>query len=577
MLHRTAPVALVALLACACAATEDDEFADGLLYSLSVHPNNATGDDARLCARLTQERTEMGPNVVLNGVNYNVIQGDEFANTLTGTSRPDLIFGGDGNDTIRANQSSDIICAGGGADYVEGGSGQDRIYGEAGNDVLHGGMHGDWIHGDDGNDDIFGDILDDKLFGDGGEDLLVGRHGTEHMEGGRGSDYLRGDTNADDFIGGIGYDVASFATARPSGRAERGAPYVMQVDLGRRRADGDGFEERVKGIEQVVGSPFNDQLTGKAKMSSGFGDDQCNGAPCGFGQAPLPFVYVDARKRDTGVIVLGGPGNDILQISHPGKDVSVFTPGATITAGPGCEQTRADFVTCNIPHPLRYVVAWGGDGDDEIKISGEFPRDFESHLDGGDGNDKLYGRGGADIMFGGRHGEDRLEAAGGDDALISESYADDRAKFGSEYGGGFDTLLAGDGNDQLVSDYPCGKHYYSGGTGLDIAGFARVGARPIHAQLSGPINDGDRSEFYGKAFLPNVCNPDDYGTRLEDDLEILEGSKGNDKLYGNNRDNIIWGRQGNDLLLGFGGVDRLDGNEGADRVHGGEGEDLERP
>ena len=259
MLHRTAPVALVALFA--CAATDDDMLDDGLLYALAVHPNAATGDDAKLCDRLTVQRSSLGPSVVLNGVTYRVIQGDEHDNTLVGSNAPDLIFGGDGDDTIRGNSSSDIICAGGGADFVEGGSGQDRIYGDAGNDVLHGGMHGDWIHGDDGDDDIFGDILDDKLFGDGGEDLLVGGHGTDHMEGGRGSDYLRGDTNADQFIGGIGYDVASFATARPSGRAERGAPFVMQVDLGRRRADGDGFEERVKGIEQVVSWSLNGEPT----------------------------------------------------------------------------------------------------------------------------------------------------------------------------------------------------------------------------------------------------------------------------------------------------------------------------
>ena len=572
MLHRTAPVALVALVSCTAA---DQELDEGLLYSLSIHPNAATGDDAKLCDRLAPERTSMGPTEVLNGVTYQVIQGDEFANTLVGSNLPDLIFGGDGDDTIRGNGSGDIICAGGGADLVEGGNGQDRIYGGPGNDVLHGGMHGDWIHGDRGNDDVFGDLLDDKLFGDEDEDLIVGGHGTDHMEGGRGSDWLRGDTNADDFIGGLGYDVASFATARPSGRAERGAPRVIEVDLGRRRASGDGADERVKGIEQVVGSPFDDDLRGKGKLSGGFGNDLCNGAACGFGQVAGPFAYVDERKRDTGVVVLGGPGNDRLSISHPGNQVTVFSAAGAITAGTGCEQTRSDLVTCTIRFPLRYVLAWGGDGDDELKIAGDFPRDFESHLDGGDGNDTLYGRSGADLLFGGRSGADRLEGGGGDDALISESYADDRAKFGADYGGGGDTLLGQDGNDQLVSDYPCGHHHYSGGTGLDIAGFARVGPRAIHAQLSGPIHAGDRSPFFGKAFLPGVCDVDMFGTSLEDDLEILEGSKGSDQLLGNDRDNIIWGRHGNDLVRGFGGNDSLYGNEGSDRVFGGDGDDKE--
>ncbi len=574
MWHRIAPVAL--LVVCACTAADED-IEDGLLYELSIHPNGATGDDPGLCERLGKERSSMGPTVTLNGVTYQVIQGDEFGNNLTGSSLPDLIFGGDGDDTIKGQNSQDIICAGGGADHVWGGTGQDRIYGEGGNDVLHGGMHGDWVHGGDGNDEVFGDILDDKLFGDGDEDLLVGGHGTDHMEGGRGSDWLRGDTNADEFIGGLGYDTASFATARPSGRAERNAPYVIEADLGKRRANGDGYDERLKGIERVVGSPFNDNLTGRGKLSSGFGDDLCNGAPCGFGQAPLPFAYVDARKPDTGVVVLGGPANDKLYISHPGSDVAVFSGAGSITAGPGCEQTRADLVTCHPPYALHYVVAWGGDGDDELKISGGFPNDFEAHLDGGDGSDTVTGHGGADLLYGGRSGADILDGGAGDDALISESYGDDRDRFGAEYGGGADTLSGGDDNDQLVCDYPCGHHRYSGGKGLDIAGFARVGDRPIHAQLNGPIHPGDHSPFFGRAFISKVCNPDMFGTIMEDDLEILEGSKGNDLLLGNDRDNIIWGRQGNDTVLGFGGNDALYGHEGNDLVYGGDGDDRESP
>jgi Ca2+-binding RTX toxin-like protein len=573
MLHRIAPVALAVV--CACATPEGEDVDDGLLYSLAVHPNAATGDDAKLCDRLSLERTSMGPTVRISGITYQVIQGDEHANNLVGTNLPDLIFGGDGDDTIRGQNSGDIICAGGGADKVWGGTGQDRIYGGGGNDVLHGGMHGDWVHGDDGNDEIFGDILDDKLFGDNDDDLLVGGHGTDHMEGGRGKDWLRGDTNADDFIGGLGYDTASFITARPIGRAERGAPHVIDVDLGRRKASGDGYDERVKGIEQVVGSAFNDVLVGKGKLSGGFGDDTCNGAPCGFGQAPLPFAYVDARKVDTGVVVLGSPDPDKLSVSHPGADDTVISGNGNITAGPGCEQTRADLVTCHIPHPLHYVMVWGGNGNDELKIAGDFPDDFEAHLDGGDDTDIVTGHGGADLLYGGRHGADILSGGPGDDALISESYADDRAKTGVEYGGGGDTLNGDEDNDQLVCDYPCGHHHYSGGKGLDIAGFARVGDRPVHAQLKGPINDGDRSPFFGKAFLPNVCNPDTFGTVMEDDLEILEGSKGNDLLLGNEHDNIIWGRQGNDTVLGFGGNDSLYGHEGNDQVFGGDGDDRE--
>lgn len=108
----------------------------------------------------------------------------------------------------------------------------------------------------------------------------------------------------------------------------------------------------------------------------------------------------------------------------------------------------------------------------------------------------------------------------------------------------------------------------SGGRGVDIAGFARVGDRSIHAQLRGPVDDsaGERSPFFGKAFLPGVCDVDVFGTHLELDLEILEGSKGDDILLGNNRRNVIWGRQGNDVVRGYGGGDVVYGHEGRDIV-----------
>src|SRR4029078_10023809 len=96
--------------------------------------------------------------------------------------------------------------------------------------------------------------------------------------------------------------------------------------------------------------------------------------------------------------------------------------------------------------------------------------------------------------------------------------------------------------------------------------FARVGTRDINAQLRGPIRDADKSNFFGKAYLPNVCNVDTHGTYLEEGFEILEGSKGNDHLYGNENENIIWGRQGNDQLRGYGGGVRRGGGRGAARV-----------
>jgi hypothetical protein len=353
----------------------------------------------------------------------------------------------------------------------------------------------------------------------------------------------------------------------------------MEVDVEAHVATGDGADESVHGVEKIIGSPFDDKYTGPtARFVGGYGHDSCNGQPCGNGTAAgYPFVYVDSRPRDTGVVVIGSVADNHLIFSREGTQVVVTeTLGGALFAGPHCTQAAPHVVSCSPNGPLRYLLAWGGAGNDVLTITNGFPRDFTAHLDGGDGNDQLVGADLGDILFGGRSGSDLLDGGPGDDALISESYADDRQQYGNAYPGGADTLLGREDDDQLVCDYPCGGHYYSGGPGFDIAGFARVGDRSIHAQLRGPIRTADKSPFFGKSFLPGVCDVDKYGTYMEPDLEVLEGSKGKDKLFGNNADNVIWGRQGDDILKGFDGDDVLLGSDGNDQVFGGRGNDVER-
>jgi Ca2+-binding RTX toxin-like protein len=561
-------------LATSLALTVLFAFAFGCAPDADVHGNDV--DDALAVASAIEEDPDAQPHlcerlqgaigkarVDVDGRSYRVFTGTPQADRIEGSGDSDVIFGLGGDDKLFGNGGNDVICAGGGRDYVEGGLGQDRIYGEAGADILHGGGAGDFIHGGAGDDEIWGDVLDDKLYGDDGDDLLVGGHGTDRMEGGAGDDWLRGDTNGDAFLGGVGDDVVSFMTARPTGRATRNPDIVMDIDLPSERANGDGADEEIRGVERVIGSAFRDRFRGDVdKWVPGR-----ESAP-----AQLPLVFVDARARDTGLVALGSRQRDDLTFARPQPGVVVVTETqgrALFAGGEHCEQTSRSVVTCRPPHALRYVMAWGDDGADTLRLDDDgagWPRDFEAHLDGGDGDDHLVGSSRPDVLFSGRSGADVLDGRGGDDALISESYAFDRARSGAAHEGGADTLLGRGGNDQLVSDYPCGGHYYSGGEGVDIAGFARVGDRSIRAQLRGPIDDDERSPFFGKAFLPGVCNVDAFGTHLEPDLEILEGSKGDDVLLGTNRRNVIWGRQGNDVVRGYGGGDVVYGHEGRDTV-----------
>ena len=548
------------------------------------------------------------------------IRGTNGADHIVGTPGRDIIFGYGGDDRIDGRGGNDVICAGFGQDVVHGGDGDDYIdlgggndiaYGERGSDTIHGRSGSDIIHGNAGNDFLHGDILDDRLYGDGGNDLLVGGHGKDRLHGGTGNDWLRGDTGNDSIEGGAGDDTVSFMTAMPPGQPASGVtgfPDGIVIVVGREIVSGDGHEEGIDGVETIIGSPFDDhfrsgdrrtRLVGglgndtfethpDVEVEGGAGVDTCNGAECEPGmEAPhaptTAFAYVDARPRDTGLVVMGAAGdeNDELDILMRGGTVHVIaTGGPGISPGAGCDARGTHEVACRLEAPFRYVMAWGGDGDDTIRIGNGFPRDFTSHVGGGHGSDRLFGGSGQDVLFTGLTGRDRLYGGPGDDALMGESPRGPKPR-GEAYAGEPDYFHGGPGNDQLVSDYPCGHHRFIGGGGLDIAGFARVGTtfpaaererEGIRAQLGGRAAASERTAFYGRAYQPHYCGLG-LATILAGDLEILEGAGGNDLLHGNDRANFIWGWGGDDVLDGHGGNDFLAGHEGNDRVIGGEGVD----
>lgn len=510
-----------------------------------------------------------------------------------GTDGDDVIFGTPGDDVIFGNGGNDIICAGAGDDYIDGGDGKDYLYGGAGDDIIHGRGGSDHIWGGPGDDVLFGDILDDHLFGEEGNDILIGGHGTDELVGGPGDDFLRGDTGNDTFDGGAGYDVVSFATATPPGqpevREDGTANPVTGVAVGA-QANGDGGQEAMTGVEEVVGSEFTDRIdAARYAVQPTFGE-----------AVPTPAGYAFIRGAvdragllvDVGVVVLGTPGANAYQVVGKAGNVVDIVAANPPAAGEGCVQL-ADRTRCDVgaylgahahrrPSPFHYVLAWLDAGDDKLELAGDFPRDFEVTADGGPGDDHLIGGDEQDIFFTGVDGRDWLEGSGGDDALISESHhtarwADgDRPRW-SDYHDGADTLDGGAGNDQLVVDYVCGGHRYLGGPGNDIAGFARSGTHDIWAQLGGPAPN--RTQWWGFAANMDLCgdHPAAWTSwkRGEDaDLETLEASDGNDHLWGDSRSDTIWGRGGADHIDGEGGRDTILGADGNDTIVAHPGDDI---
>ncbi|NVB82351.1 MAG: hypothetical protein HOV81_28485 [Kofleriaceae bacterium] len=527
---------------------------------------------------------------------------------FVGTNARDVIIGTKGNDIIFGNGGDDLICGLEGDDFIDGGDGRDYIHAGPGADTVHGRAGSDHIWGGPGEDVIFGDTLDDWLYGEGGNDTLIGGHGTDHLFGGDDNDFMRGDTGNDFFLGEQGYDIASFATSLPPGQPEvrndgtdnpiEGVAIEFAGECnGAGCADGDGGNEQLGDIEEIVGSPFKDRIrAGGRRVQASFGADVVENAVDAGTSAPTPVstVYISAasdragRLADVGVVVLGSTGSDNLQITGNGDIVNVIGASA-LTPGEGCTAVDANHVRCDVgayiaarPHrqaPFHFVAAWGDDGADAIELRGQFPREFEAHASGGRGNDHLVGGDEQDVFFTGVTGEDHLEGQGGDDALLSESHHtnawdNDNRPEAATYTDGADILDAGPGNDQLVADYVCGGHTYIGGPGRDIAGFARSGKHGINAQLGGPSRV--KTRWWGKAANMDLCGNlegrwTSFRTGEAADLEILEASDGADNLWGDDRDNVIWGRGGGDHMYGLGGNDELLGADGNDTIVDNEG------
>lgn len=480
-----------------------------------------------------------GPQVIHAGGGNDIIYAKRGKDRVCGASGDDRIYGGTGRDKL---------FGGSGNDFIDGGPGSDKIDAAAGADTVLGGPGGENAHGGPGDDRMFGELQDDDLFGEGGNDLLVGGHGIDDLRGGTDSDWIRGDVNRDRYNGDSGNDTLSFATASPPG------PHPtrdgVDVHLGGGSSAGDDSQEQVAGIENVVGSPFPDRITGPgASVKGGGGVDQCSGfasTECGRGAQASggPIAYIaDGSSPDPGLVIYGGPGSDSWTVSQGPGSLSIS--GSALDGGPGC--TDGSPVTCPLPAAeLGYVLIWGADGNDTINVGGGFSVSTLTKGDGGPGDDVLNGGPGSDLLYPGESGADKLFGGPGDDLTVGRP-------------GGGDLLSGGPGSDQLVSDSPCAGHVYDGGPGQsDIAGFGHVDS-----------DAGVQATLGGNAIMRGAggCS----ATRILSSNEILEGSRGHDVLTGDNDPNLIIAREGNDVLFGRGGKDELRGDAGKDKCVGGAG------
>lgn len=410
---------------------------------------------------------------------------------------------------------------------------------------------------------------DDVIDGGGGDDALSGGMGDDWMLGGNGSDEIQGGLGKDTIYGGDGHDAIW-------GSSDQTLDKPTQVD----------FVKPVNNYTNPQGTGFN--------WTSGYNGTFANGVPDGYSDTPR-----NRLDGDQGNVIDGGAGNDF------------------IAAGTG-----ADYVHGGSGKDWIYGMDQGdvlfGDGDNDlIWGDGNMPSDSNgtsvvwslptNHgndvIDGGSGDDHLYGQGGDDIIIGGT-GKDLIW---GDDeeSRLPSSYhgndflfggADDDVIIGGE---GADYLEGGTGNDIIVGGGGNDVYYFNAGDGVDSL-YDNLGEKNIirfgagvdpskiklrRGSLMLDLGDGDaihiedfdHNDVFNSSTIGNFEFSDGSTLTVAELLARgfdLDGTPGDDILIGTNTTDRINGFAGNDTLEGGEGNDSLSGGRGSDILKGGAGDDT---
>ena len=407
--------------------------------------------------------------------------------TGTGNRMDNRITGGANADTLRGEEGNDTLIGGGGADVLHGGTDADLLDGGLGNDLYadvdasdqiaessFGGIDTvrtaerryalpAWVENltltaprgnitGEGNDldnwitTVLGSTAANgprfTLYGRDGNDRLVGSNhlGGDELHGGEGDDWLEGGGGSDRLIGGPGADwldgggrtdTADYGTA--------GAGVTLSLALG--GTGGDAAGDHFVGIEDLLGSAFDDGITG---------DD-------------LPNHLVGGGGNDT---LLGAGGNDRLEGGEGRNELRGEAGDDVITGGP------------------LFDVLDGGDGNDTLRGTGG-----QTDMRGGPGNDRLEGSlasgnameggPGNDTLLGGDFADSLLDTFGGDDLMRGGGGGDTLVDYA-----GINELFGEAGNDWIVSASTQGS-MLDGGEGDDTL-FSNGGGNRL---FGGPGDD----------------------------------------------------------------------------------------
>lgn len=499
----------------------------------------------------TDIKTGAGNDTIVAGNGQNKIDAGDGDNTVTTGAGDDTITTGSGKDTITPGDGDDVVRAGGGDDLI--------IAGKAGgNDFLDGGPGTDTVDYrsltaaepvvidlrplDRSADAAASKLLTDNSFAadtpvglaNGGPwvdtDVLIS---IENATGGMGNDTLIGDANDNVLKGGDGT-----STGNDSIEGNEGRDFLS------------GFD----GEDTLSGGDDDDFLEG------GAGDDTLEG---GFG---FDQMIASGNRADYVITPGNGDGTYTVEDTVAGRDgVDVIRSVESIVFADRTINVGDDTGRNNIFGTSASETLTGSDNRD-----GLFGGDGDDLLLGLDEEDTFVGGRGNDTMIGSPDNEDDLNflwdtvnyTRAEDDGVFNgvtvdlanetatDPYGDTDTLIDIErvFGTQFNDLLIGSDDDDRF-DPKGGNDTIHGGIGTDDRVLYQIaddfgGTQGIDVTFSQTV-EGD-----------GVVNVDPWGdTDVFTGIEMLTGTKFDDKIIGG---------IGDQRLRAFEGNDTIDGGDGRD-------------
>ena len=526
---------------------------------------------------------------------------------FTGTASDEIITPDFVSPTVTAaggghpSNAADTINAGGGNDLIESGGGNDVVTGGPGNDTAILGSGRDtfiWNPGD-GSDVVEGGSGTDTLVFNGAnvnETMTLSANGTR--------------TRLTRDVGNVVMDLNSMEDIDINARG--GADNITIDDL-----TGTGVRQVAVDLSGTPGSGTGAGAADVVTVNGTAGDDHITVSTSGNSAVVKGLaaqVTVTGAEPADRLVINGLGGNDTLtfNVAAGGAPVSIFADGTDV----GINQAGSTVV---VDANVENLVVNGTSGDDLIQASNGIAALTHLTINGGAGNDTIFGGDGGDLIDGGAGNDtviggrdnDTAWLGSGDDTFIwNPGDGSDIVEGGS----GFDTMLFNGANvsERVEISANGGRVRFTrdvanitmdlnsieriefnalgGADTITVDDLSGTGTRQVAIDLSSPAGSGTGDGAADTVIVNGTAGNDHIsvasnGTSvvvsgLAADVTIIGAEAANDKLVinaqgGNNRIDasalqagqinlVINGGAGNDTLIGSVGNDVLFGGSGVD-------------